>query len=39
MFLSFVLSLLSRQPSYAWRPALDLSDSGVVSTLIPGGQY
>lgn len=39
MILSFVLSLLSRSSRYNWMPALDLSDSEVVSALIPGAQY
>lgn len=39
MILSYILSLLSRKPAFSWKPALDLSDNGVRSTLIPGGQY
>ena len=39
MILSYVLALLARKPAFAWRPALDLSDNGVRSTLIPGAQY
>ncbi len=39
MFVTFVLSLFNRSPRFAWRPALDLTDGRVVSTLIPGAQY
>jgi hypothetical protein len=39
MFLSFLLSRLNRSGRYTWKPALDLRDRVVFSTLIPGGQY
>ena len=39
MFLSFILSRLSRRPAFTWRPSLDLSDNTIYSTLIPGTQY
>lgn len=39
MILSFLLARLKRTPRFAWSPALDLSDPGVYSTLIPGAQY
>jgi hypothetical protein len=39
MILSVFLSLLARDPGFTWRPALDLSDGRVYSTLIAGTQY
>jgi|SoiMethySBSTD1v2_1073268.scaffolds.fasta_scaffold746256_2 hypothetical protein len=39
MFLSFLLSRLSRPARFVWTPALDLSDHEVYSALIPGTQY
>ena len=39
MFLSIILSLMSRQKAFLWAPSLDLSDNEVRSTLIPGTQY
>ena len=39
MFLSFVLSYLSRPSRYVWSPSLDMTNNEVVSTLIPGAQY
>ena len=39
MFLSFVLSFLSRRNVFVWAPALDLSDSAIYSNLLPNTQY
>ncbi len=39
MFLSFILSSLSRSARFSWSPALDLDDRTIYSTLIPGAQY
>jgi hypothetical protein len=39
MFLTFLLSRLSRPVRFVWTPALDLSDHAVYSALIPGTQY
>ena len=35
MFLTFVLSFLSRKRAFTWRPSLDLSDNAIRSTLLP----
>ena len=39
MFLSFILSRISRSARFSWTPALDLEDRAIYSTLIPGAQY
>jgi hypothetical protein len=39
MLFSLLLSYLSRPRRFVWSPALDLNDSAIYSTLIPGGQY
>ncbi len=39
MIVTFVLSLLNRSPRFSWKPALDITDGQVVSTLLPGAQY
>ena len=39
MILSYILALLARKPAFSWMPALDLSDNGVRSALMPGAQY
>lgn len=39
MFVSLILSLMSRSRRFSWQPALDLQDRSVFSTLIPGAQY
>jgi len=39
MFLSLLLSYLNRSPRFAWKPALNLQDRSIYSTLLPGAQY
>lgn len=39
MFLTLILSHLSRSTRFVWSPALNLEDRSVYSTLIPGAQY
>lgn len=39
MFLSLILSRLNRSARFSWKPALNLDDRAVFSTLIPGAQY
>src|SRR4051812_8805615 len=39
MFLALLLARLNRAPRFVWSPALDFSDHGVYSALIPGAQY
>lgn len=39
MFISLLLSFLSRREAFRWSPALDLSNHEVYSTLLPGTQY
>ena len=39
MFVSLILSALSRRKAFMWSPALDLSDREVYSALLPGTQY
>ena len=39
MFLTFILSQLSRSAAYVWRPAVKIEDPELVSVLIPHAQY
>lgn len=39
MLVSLLLSLLNRSSAFAWTPALDLTDNGIRTTLMPGAQY
>ena len=39
MFLSYILSRLTRTRAYAWRPSIDLSDRHIACALIPHGQH
>ena len=39
MFVSFLLSLLTRSRAFSWTPALDLTDNEVRTALMPGAQY
>lgn len=39
MFISLILSRLTRSARFSWSPALDFDDRTIYSTLIPGAQY
>jgi hypothetical protein len=39
MFLTIFLSRLNRSARFSWKPALNLEDRSIYSTLIPGAQY
>ena len=39
MFVSFFLSVWVRRERYVWVPDLDLTNSEIVSALIPHAQY